>query len=90
MHTIRTAVNRTVYAQEAYQSYHGGDMEGAVELAGRAQHLAGGLPCAGPALAAPLEARTHGPLGRSREVAEALAAAEPALERLPAAAVPGR
>lgn len=42
-----------IYAQEAYQLYYGGDVYGAVDLAARAQHLAGGLPCVGPALAAP-------------------------------------
>ncbi|MEV0035323.1 helix-turn-helix domain-containing protein [Streptomyces sp. NPDC050804] len=73
-----------MYAQEAYQRYYGGDMEGAVELAVRAQHLAGGLPCAGQALAAPLEARAHALLGRAEEAAAALAVAEKALERLPA------
>ncbi|MFD8965953.1 helix-turn-helix domain-containing protein [Streptomyces sp. NPDC059568] len=73
-----------MYAQEAYQLYYSGDLAGAVELAGRAQALAGGLPCAGPALAAPLEARAHALLGRPEETALALAAAETALGRLPA------
>ncbi|WP_438296323.1 helix-turn-helix domain-containing protein [Streptomyces sp. HUAS TT7] len=71
-----------MYAQEAYQLYYGGDLHGAVELAGRARHLAGGLPCVGPALAAPLEARAHARLGRSDETAMALRAGEAALERL--------
>lgn len=73
-----------MYAQEAYQMYYGGDPEGAVELAARAQHVAGGLPCVGPALAAPLEARAHAVLGRRPESEAALAAAEAALRRLPA------
>jgi tetratricopeptide (TPR) repeat protein len=73
-----------MYAQEAYQLYYGGDLEGAVELAVRAQQLAGGLPCVGPALAAPLEARAHALLGRAEGAADALAAAGVALERLPA------
>ncbi|MFJ1751097.1 hypothetical protein ACIOJD_33415 [Streptomyces sp. NPDC088116] len=73
-----------MYAQEAYQLYYGGDMEGAVELARRSQQLAGGLPCVGPALAAPLEARAHAQLGQSAAASEALASAEVALERLPA------
>jgi transcriptional regulator with XRE-family HTH domain len=71
-----------MYAQEAYQLYYGGDLEGAVELACRAQHLAGGLPCVGPALAAPLEARAHALLGRRDETSTALAEAETALGRL--------
>lgn len=71
-----------MYAQEAYQLYYGGDIEGAVELAMRAQHIAGGLPCVGPALAAPLEARAHALLGRRVETAAALEAAETALCRL--------
>jgi tetratricopeptide (TPR) repeat protein len=71
-----------MYAQEAYQLYYGGDLEGAVELACRAQHLAGGLPCVGPALAAPLEARAHALLGRRSETSTALAEAESALGRL--------
>ncbi|MCZ4096648.1 helix-turn-helix domain-containing protein [Streptomyces sp. H39-C1] len=71
-----------MYAQEAYQQYYSGDVEGAVELACRAQHLAGGLPCVGPALAAPLEARAHALLGRREEAVAALAAADTALGRL--------
>jgi tetratricopeptide (TPR) repeat protein len=74
-----------MYAQEAYQLYYGGDMEGAVELATRAQHLAGGLPCVGPALAAPLEARALAVLRQRDGVVEALGRAEVALERLPEA-----
>ncbi|MFF2651454.1 helix-turn-helix domain-containing protein [Streptomyces sp. NPDC058045] len=73
-----------VYAQEAYQSYYGGDLYSALELAARAQQLAGGLPCVGPALAAPLEARAHARLGDADRVAAALDAAEVALARLPA------
>ncbi|MEU9098730.1 helix-turn-helix transcriptional regulator [Streptomyces sp. NPDC048361] len=77
-----------MYAQEAYQLYYGGDLEGALELAGRAQQLAGGLPCVGPALAAPLAARAHALLGRRAETSAALAEAEAALQRLdPADAV---
>ncbi|WP_405930308.1 helix-turn-helix domain-containing protein [Streptomyces sp. NBC_00827] len=72
-----------MYAQEAYQLYYGNDLEGAVELAVRAQQLAGGLPCVGDALAAPLEARAHALLGRPEDTARALAAAEVALGRLP-------
>jgi len=72
-----------MYAQEAYQLYYGHDLEGAVELAVRAQQLAGGLPCVGDALAAPLEARAHALLGRREDTTRALAAAEVALERLP-------
>jgi transcriptional regulator with XRE-family HTH domain len=73
-----------MYAQEAYQLYYGGDFEGAVELAARAQHIAGGLPCVGPALAAPLEARAHAVLGRRPDAEAALTAAGVALSRLPA------
>jgi transcriptional regulator with XRE-family HTH domain len=74
-----------IYAQEAYELYYSGDLFGAVELAIRSQHLAGGLPCVGPALAAPLEARAHAVLGARDESAAALRVAETALERLPAA-----
>ncbi|MPY31300.1 helix-turn-helix transcriptional regulator [Streptomyces adustus] len=72
-----------MYAQEAYQLYYGGDARGAVELAVRARHLAGALPCVGPALAAPLEARAHAQLGAHTAAADALTAAETALRRLP-------
>lgn len=72
-----------IYAQESYQRYYDGDYPGAVELAVRAQQLAGGLPCVGDALAAPLEARAHAKLGRPEEVAAALARAEIAFGRLP-------
>ncbi|MET3986054.1 helix-turn-helix transcriptional regulator [Streptomyces sp. PvR034] len=74
-----------MYAQEAYQLYYGGDPEGAVELAGRAQYLAGGLPCVGPALAAPLEARALAVLQQREGAKDALARAEAALARLPEA-----
>ncbi|MFF8406878.1 helix-turn-helix domain-containing protein [Streptomyces sp. NPDC015684] len=72
-----------IYAHEAYQLYYSGDIYGAVDLAARAQHLAGGLPCVGPALAAPLEARAHAQLGAGDQTTAALAAAETALDRLP-------
>ncbi|WUH90282.1 helix-turn-helix domain-containing protein [Streptomyces sp. NBC_00433] len=71
-----------IYAQEAYQLYYDGDIVGALELAGRAQYVAGGLPCAGPALAAPLEARAHALLGRPDHAAAALTAGQTALDRL--------
>ncbi|WP_263170708.1 helix-turn-helix domain-containing protein [Streptomyces sp. SCSIO ZS0520] len=71
------------YAQEAYQAYYGSDMDTAIELAVRAQTLAGGLPCVGPALAAPLEARAHAQLGRGSEVVAALNRSEAALDRIP-------
>ncbi|MFD4788786.1 helix-turn-helix domain-containing protein [Streptomyces sp. NPDC058459] len=72
-----------IYAQEAYQLYYGGDLHGAVECAVRAQQLAGGLPCVGPALAAPLEARAHAQRGAREDTEMALRAAETALGRLP-------
>jgi tetratricopeptide (TPR) repeat protein len=72
-----------IYSQEAYQLYYSGDLRGAIELACRAQQLAGGLPCVGPALAAPLEARAHARLGESDAAVAALEAAEVALSRLP-------
>ncbi|MFF9894990.1 helix-turn-helix domain-containing protein [Streptomyces longispororuber] len=72
------------YAQEAYQLYYGGDLYGAVELASRAQQLAGGMPCVGPALAAPLEARAHARLGNREATMRSLEVAESALGRLPA------
>ncbi|MDI6410365.1 helix-turn-helix domain-containing protein [Streptomyces albus] len=71
-----------LYAHEAYQLYYNNDLHGAVELAVRAQHLAGGLPCVGPALAAPLEARAQARRGREDEAAAALTRAESALGRL--------
>ncbi|MFG3000865.1 helix-turn-helix domain-containing protein [Streptomyces sp. NPDC048340] len=74
-----------MYAQEAYQLYYGGDLEGAVEVAARAQQLAGALPCVGPALAAPLEARALAVLGQRDGAVKALGRAEVALERLPEA-----
>lgn len=74
-----------MYAHEAYELYYSGNMEGAVELACRAEHMAGGLPCVGPALAAPLEARAHAVLGRRGETATALTRAQHALDRLDAA-----
>ncbi|MCX4728397.1 helix-turn-helix domain-containing protein [Streptomyces sp. NBC_01306] len=74
-----------MYAQEAYQHYYCGDIEGAVELACRAQYLAGGLPCVGPALAAPLEARALARLSKPEAAADALSRAEVALKRLPVA-----
>lgn len=72
-----------IYAQEAYQQYYDGDLYGAVELAVRAQQLAGGLPCVGPALAAPLQARAHAQLGALSETSNALDADRAALTRLP-------
>jgi tetratricopeptide (TPR) repeat protein len=72
-----------MYAQEAYQLYYNGDLHGAAELAVRAQHWAGGMPCVGPALAAPLEARAHALLGRHEATASALSLARTALGRLP-------
>ncbi|MET9294906.1 helix-turn-helix transcriptional regulator [Streptomyces sp. NPDC003077] len=77
----RAALSWT-YAQESYQLYYGGDIHGAVELATRAQHLAGGLPCVGPALAAPLEARAHGVWQHRSDAVAALRRAEVALSRL--------
>ncbi|WP_225850121.1 helix-turn-helix transcriptional regulator [Streptomyces sp. HPF1205] len=71
-----------IYAQEAYQHYYTGDIAGALELAGRSQYVAGGLPCVGPALAAPLEARAHAVLGRHDRAAAALTAGQTALDRL--------
>jgi tetratricopeptide (TPR) repeat protein len=71
-----------VHAHEAYQRYYSGDPAGAVELAVRAQRVAGGLPCVGPALAAPLEARALAVLGRRAEAEAALRVAEDALGRL--------
>lgn len=72
-----------IYAQEAYQLYYSGDLYGAVELAIRAQHWAGGLPCVGSALAAPLEARAQAFLRRPDAAASALTRGRTALDRLP-------
>ncbi|MGE7439605.1 helix-turn-helix transcriptional regulator [Kitasatospora sp. NPDC001175] len=71
-----------IYAQESYQLYYGGDFAGALDLAIRAQQLAGGLPCVADALTAPLEARVHARAGRRDETADALRRAEVALARL--------
>jgi tetratricopeptide (TPR) repeat protein len=71
-----------IYAQESYQLYYSGDFAGALELAVRAQQLAGGLPCVADALAAPLEARVHARAGRRGETEVALRRAEQALARL--------
>ncbi|MEU1800920.1 helix-turn-helix transcriptional regulator [Streptomyces sp. NPDC019937] len=71
-----------IYAHESYQLYYSGEVLGAVEFAVRAQQLAGGLPCVGDALAAPLEARAHAVLQRNDAAADALHRAETALERL--------
>lgn len=71
-----------IYAHEAYQHYYNGNLNSAVELALRSQHIAGGLPCVGPALAAPLAARAHAHLGRHDETAAALGEARTALDRL--------
>jgi len=76
------AAQSWMYAQESYALYYGGDMIGAIELAQRAQSIAGGEPYVGAALAASLEARAHAVLG-DRDAAEyALRRAEEALERL--------
>jgi transcriptional regulator with XRE-family HTH domain len=72
-----------IYAQESYQRYYDNDLAGAVELAVRAQQLAGGLPCVADALAAPLEARAHAAAGRWDETVAALARAQVAFDRLP-------
>ncbi|WP_458088074.1 helix-turn-helix domain-containing protein [Streptomyces malaysiensis] len=73
-----------IYAHESYQLYYSGDVPGAIECAARAQQLAGGLPCVGDALAAPLEARAHAIHQRADATADALRRAEVALERLDA------
>lgn len=72
-----------IYAHEAYQQYYSGDLPGAVDLALRSQQLAGGLPCVGPALAAPLEARAYAVLGSGDKTRTTLESAETALGRLP-------
>ncbi|MFF5304784.1 helix-turn-helix domain-containing protein [Streptomyces sp. NPDC013161] len=72
-----------IYAHEAYQQYYNGDLPGAIDLAVRSQQLAGGLPCVGPALAAPLEARAYALLGSGDKTRTALESAEAALGRLP-------
>ncbi|MGW3308291.1 helix-turn-helix domain-containing protein [Streptomyces sp. NPDC001073] len=72
-----------IYAHEAYQLYYSDDVHGAIDLAVRARRLAGGLPCVGPALAAPLEARAHALLGARDESKTALVTARTLLDRLP-------
>ncbi|GAB7186754.1 hypothetical protein ATKI12_6585 [Kitasatospora sp. Ki12] len=76
------AVLAWIYAQESYQLYYGGDLGGAIELAVRAQQLAGGMPCVADALVAPLKARAHALAGRREETSDALERARRALSRL--------
>lgn len=73
-----------IYAHQSYELYYRGNIEGAIELARRAQTVAGAFPCVGPALAAPLEARAHALLGRRDEASAALARAQISFDRLEA------
>ena len=75
------AVVAWTLAEEAYALFYSGDAEGAVQVARRAQQ-ASRRPTVGAALAAPLEARAHGLLGRSDEAHIALGRAEEVLANL--------
>ncbi|MGW1075924.1 hypothetical protein [Streptomyces sp. NPDC002537] len=58
-------------------------MHTALDLAVHAQRLAEGHPCAGAALAAPIEARAHALLGHRSAATEALGRAADTLRNLP-------
>ncbi|GAA2977511.1 hypothetical protein GCM10010483_22030 [Actinokineospora diospyrosa] len=68
------------YAQEAYYHFYAGDLKATIEAAQRAQHTA--QVSVGGILAAAVEARAHGLLGRADETVEAVNRAETILERL--------
>ena len=76
--TIRSWVR----AQEAYVHYYAGNLAEALTVAGHAQHLAGTTACVGVPLAAALEARALGILGRRHDTRTALDRAEAAVGRL--------
>jgi hypothetical protein len=80
-------VRSWVRAQEAYAAYYGGDRPRAVEVARRAQALAGETACVGAVLAAALEARAQAQLGQAADTHRALAVADVALDRLDADSV---
>lgn len=76
------AVQAWTLAQLAYAHFYAGDLHGAVDVARYARDTAV-APCAGAALAAPLEARAQALLGRTAEVDVALGHAEETLAALP-------
>jgi tetratricopeptide (TPR) repeat protein len=76
------AVRSWVAAQEAYVYYYAGDLAEAVEVAQAAQALAVRSTCAGVPLAAALEARALGALGRRDDALAAIERAERSLAGL--------
>ncbi|WP_203913984.1 XRE family transcriptional regulator [Rhizocola hellebori] len=70
------ATRSWVHAQEAYVHYYAGNLAEAVAVARHAQAIAGRMICVGLPLAAALEARVHGVLGRRQEAKVALDKAE--------------
>jgi tetratricopeptide (TPR) repeat protein len=71
-----------VLAQEAYGHYYSGDLIEALSVAEQAQVLAGKSPAVGAPLAAALEARVYGLMGRRGETQAALHRAEEGVSRL--------
>jgi hypothetical protein len=72
-----------ILAQEAYGHYYSSDLIEALAVAQAAQTCAGGAPRVGAVLAAALEARIHGALGRPTDCRQALHRAESILSNLP-------
>jgi transcriptional regulator with XRE-family HTH domain len=72
-----------VLAQEAYGYYYSNDLAEALAVAQAAQKHAGAIPRVGAVLAAALEARIHGALGRASDCRQALSRAETILSNLP-------
>src|SRR2546430_2024307 len=71
-----------VLAQEAYGHFYSEDFPEAVRVAHHAQTVAPRTPCVGAVLAAALEARALGVLGRADKVHAALQEAEKILDAL--------
>ncbi|WP_163513712.1 XRE family transcriptional regulator [Fodinicola acaciae] len=71
-----------VLAQEAYGHYYSGDLIEALSVAEQAQVLAGKSAAVGAPLAAALEARVYGMMGRRAETQAALHRAEEGVSRL--------
>jgi tetratricopeptide (TPR) repeat protein len=74
-----TATRSWVHAQEAYVHYYAGNLAEAIAVARHAQAIAGKNPCVGTPLAAALEARAHGAMGRRGDARAALDRAEMAI-----------
>jgi hypothetical protein len=76
------AVRSWVRAQDAYAHYYDQSLYAAIQVARDAQVVAAGLPCAGVALSAALEARAAAALGDHPTTTAALQRAEAALADL--------